>query len=59
MPSGRARAEVLVCSDDVNLLEGKSMNFNAEIILLKANNEIYKQTKYKTKHTYHDTEPKS
>lgn len=59
MPSGGARAEVLVCFDDVNLLEGNSMNFNTEIILLKANNEIYKQTKYKTKHMYHDTKPKS
>jgi hypothetical protein len=37
MPSGRAGSEVLVYSDDVNLLEGNSMNFNAAIILLKAN----------------------
>lgn len=59
MPSGRAGAEVLVYSDGINLLEGNSMNFNAEIILLKANSEIYKQTKYKTKHMYYDTKPKS
>lgn len=35
------------------------MNFNAEIILLKANNELYKHTKYKTKHMYYNTRSKS
>jgi hypothetical protein len=59
MPSGRAGDQVLLYSDDVNLLEENSMDFNAEIILLKANDKIYKQTKYKTKHMYHDTKPKS